>query len=54
MIQLRWGDEQVWKDLPNFKTAAEAQASWDRAKTEAKGRKLPPDPEFREVPDHES
>jgi hypothetical protein len=49
MIQLRWGDEQVWKDLPGVKSIAEAQASWER--TKQRGGKLPPDPEFRVVPD---
>lgn len=51
MIQLRWGDETVWKDMPQFKTVAEAQACWDESK--AKGGKLPPDPEFRVKPNHE-
>ena len=48
MIQLRWGDETVWKDT-HFKTIDEARADWANAKR--RWVKLPPDPEFREVPD---
>jgi len=49
MIQLRWGDETVWKDT-QFTTIQEAQASW--ANSKRRWKKLPPDPEFREVPNH--
>lgn len=51
MIQLRWGDETVWKDLPDVQSVEQAQEMWRKSK--AKGGKLPPDPEFREKPDHE-
>ncbi len=48
MIQLRWGDETAWKDMPNVKSVEDAQEMWRQEK--AKGGKLPPDPEFREKP----
>ena len=56
MIQMRWGDETVWKDLPNCPSIGYARWSWAEAKAnaQAKGTKLPPDPEFREKPADES
>jgi hypothetical protein len=47
MIQLRWGDETVWKDT-HFETIEQAKASWAHSKL--RWQKLPPDPEFREKP----
>lgn len=42
MIQLRWGDETVWKDLPEVQSIEQAQATWQRMKQ--RYSKLPPAP----------
>ena len=51
MIQLKWGDEEIWKDSEIDITIEAAKALWAEQKEFAKKHniKLPPDPEFRVI-----
>lgn len=53
MIQMRWTDEKVWKDCPEFRSIEMAEESWSLQVERAKltRTKIPPGVEFREVPD---
>lgn len=46
-VQLRWGDETVWRDIEQ-PTIEEAEYAWKRLVAKY-GPAAPPKPEFREV-----